>query len=500
MNFTSRSYKILFALLGAILLFNLFFGLNNVPLESYDESRHGVNAVEALESGNYLLNTWNGQPDYFNLKPVLSYWPQMLGFKIFGLNPFGLRFFSGVEMFICFGLLTWFCYKQKGLPFALLTAALLVSSPRLITRHGGRSGDADALFICLYVLALIFILWDNKSYFKYCVASFVAGLAFLTKSFHIMPLGLTVIIFYLMDFKLSRKAALNGMLCVLCFLGPVLAWAALRYQYDGTAFFEQMLFKDVFQRVSEEMEGLKRGYYFYFIKVLQAFPLWLGGLLFMFIAFIRLNSISLKKGGKKQSIFSYLAIKDKFLQRLLIIVLVPFVAYTISTSKLEWYIYPSYPFLAMLLAAGFLYYGPLILKFCPAWKISLSALLLICFLGSQGIVFANLHGMLNREDAGQDAVMEMAARKKPAQVAYLFVDGKRTEWRQSPILRAKMYDNIVLMPGGNSAYQACLPQGQQEQQDHQGQQGHQDYQGQQGQQDHQGQQELAALKSLHYEW
>ena len=145
----------------------------------------------------------------------------------------------------------------------------------------------------------------------------------------------------------------------------------------------------------------------------------------------------------------------------------------------------------MLLAAGFLYYGPLILKFCPAWKISLSALLLICFLGSQGIVFANLHGMLNREDAGQDAVMEMAARKKPAQVAYLFVDGKRTEWRQSPILRAKMYDNIVLMPGGNSAYQACLPQGQQ---------GHQDYQGQQGQQDHQGQQELAALKSLHYEW
>ena len=51
MNFTSRSYKILFALLGAILLFNLFFGLNNVPLESYDESRHGVNAVEALESG-----------------------------------------------------------------------------------------------------------------------------------------------------------------------------------------------------------------------------------------------------------------------------------------------------------------------------------------------------------------------------------------------------------------------------------------------------------------
>ena len=457
-NFTARTYKFLFALLAALLLFNLFFGLNDVLLESYDESRHGVNAVEALESGNYLLNTWNGEADYFNLKPVLSYWPQMLGFKIFGLNPFGLRFFSGLEMFICFGLLAWFCYKKRGLPFALLTAALLVSCPRLITRHGGRSGDADALFICLYALALVLVLWDNKTYFKYCVASFITGLAFLTKSFHIMPLCLTIIVFYLMDFKLSRKMILSGLACVLCFIAPVMLWAALRYQYDGTAFFEQMLFKDVLQRVSEKMEGLDRGYSFYFIKVLQAFPLWLGALLVVFITFIRLNKINkpngLKSIGEKQGVFSFLLIKDKFLQRLLIVVLIPFVAYTISTSKLEWYIYPSYPFLAMLLAAGFLHYAPLVLKFRPAWQKLLNALLLLCFLGSEGIVLANLHEMLNRDDSGQAAVMQVAASKDPAQVAYLFVDGKRTEWRQSPILRAKMYDNIVLMPGGSDAYQA----------------------------------------------
>lgn len=447
-NFKPRTYKVLFAVLAALLVFNLYFGLNDVLLESYDESRHGVNAVEALESGNYLVNTWNGEPDYFNLKPVLSYWPQMLGFKIFGLNPFGLRFFSAVEMIICFSILTWFCYKKRGPAFALLTAALLVTCPRLITRHGGRSGDADALFICLYTLALLLTLWNNKTYFKYYLASFIAALAFLTKSFHVLPLCLTIIIFYVMDFKPSKKMVLHGLLCKLCFLAPILLWVAVRYQYDGGAFFEQMLFKDVFQRVSEKMEGLDRGYSFYFIKVLQAFPVWLGGLLAMFIVFIRLN-----KSAKKQSIFSYFAVKNKFLRRLLIAVLIPFVAYTISTSKLEWYIYPSYPFLTMLLVAGFFHYEALILKLRPTWQKGLSAFLLICFLSSEAIVFANLHEMLNRDDLGQTAVIQMGESKNPAQTAYLFVDGKRTEWRQSPILRAKFYDNIVLMPGGKAAFE-----------------------------------------------
>ena len=62
----------------------------------YDESRHGINAYEMIRNQDYVVSTYQGEPDYWNLKPPLSFWLIAVGYRMFGYNALGLRFFSAL--------------------------------------------------------------------------------------------------------------------------------------------------------------------------------------------------------------------------------------------------------------------------------------------------------------------------------------------------------------------------------------------------------------------
>ncbi len=238
----TKYFKFIFFIIISIAAFNVFINLNGVKLDSWDESRHGVSAIEMIESGNYVVNTYNLEPDYFNAKPVLSFMPMVAGFKLFGFTPFGLRFFSAISFLLTLLALAFFSAKTEGFKFAILSTAIFASSIRLVTRHGARTGDADAFFVLLYALAIMLILLQNKKYYQFYLASCIAGLAFLTKSFHAGPLCLTIVIIYLWDNKINKQSILHGLGCVFAALLPVAIWAVARYQYDGIYFFERMFF------------------------------------------------------------------------------------------------------------------------------------------------------------------------------------------------------------------------------------------------------------------
>ena len=48
--------------------------------------RHGVNAYEMIQNGDYIQHTYNYQVDDWNLKPSISYWGIVLGFRLFGYS------------------------------------------------------------------------------------------------------------------------------------------------------------------------------------------------------------------------------------------------------------------------------------------------------------------------------------------------------------------------------------------------------------------------------
>lgn len=69
-------------------------------MELYDEQRHAVNAYEMVVNNDYLVNTYFGEPDYFNLKPPLSMWAIALSYQLLGFTLQAVRIPSAIASFI----------------------------------------------------------------------------------------------------------------------------------------------------------------------------------------------------------------------------------------------------------------------------------------------------------------------------------------------------------------------------------------------------------------
>lgn len=76
-----------------LVLTNVFVLLPAPRIYDWDEARHGITAYEMIKRGDFLTNTYMGEMDYWNTKPPLSFYPLIAGYKFFGFNNLGLRFF-----------------------------------------------------------------------------------------------------------------------------------------------------------------------------------------------------------------------------------------------------------------------------------------------------------------------------------------------------------------------------------------------------------------------
>ncbi|MGH8099761.1 MAG: ArnT family glycosyltransferase, partial [Chthoniobacterales bacterium] len=89
-NLAPAKYAILF--FGCV-LFHMA-GTWSLPLIDRDEPRFAEASREMIQRGDYIVPYFNGQ---FRLdKPPLTYWAQIISFKIFGENDFAARFPSAI--------------------------------------------------------------------------------------------------------------------------------------------------------------------------------------------------------------------------------------------------------------------------------------------------------------------------------------------------------------------------------------------------------------------
>lgn len=103
LQFTKKSFVyIIYLGLALITAYLCFSRLDVASLQHWDEARHGVNGYEMYKNHNYIVNTYNYENDYFNLKPPLSYWGIILGFKLFGVSIFSMRFYSALSLLLTF--------------------------------------------------------------------------------------------------------------------------------------------------------------------------------------------------------------------------------------------------------------------------------------------------------------------------------------------------------------------------------------------------------------
>ncbi len=334
-----------------------FIKLNKVDLSEWDESRNGVNAYEMYFNKDYVNLYYANKPDTWNNKPPLLIWMIVASYKVFGFNEFALRFPSAIATVIFF----IFCFRITALYetrlFALGVCLILISSKGIIGHHVGRTGDFDALLLCLLTLAtyyfLKFIDFNKKPDIIFCCL-FLA-MAFYCKGTAVLILLPCFLIYVVYKRKFIQTIKTwSFWIGLLVFMSIVFSWFLI-INYFGVHYnnshygtknaFETMLFSDTFGRVIEYSaeSSPKNGLLFFLSTIDSKLNLWnyLFYVSLLIIAVLWLRGRINLIHGKGFLIFSLIQIST-------IAILVG-----VMRNKHIWYLTPIFMYIAIVILYGF---------------------------------------------------------------------------------------------------------------------------------------------------
>lgn len=342
-NFIEKYYWFFFVGMIAVTAFLCFRCLDVAYVSSWDEARHGVSAYEMMQNGNYIVNTFGYEPDYWNLKPPLSFYGIMLGFKIFGYSVMGLRFYSALAYLVTCIAIGLFLRKYHKLT-SLIGMCFLCCNYYVLGFHCTRSGDADAMFLMFFVLAMIAMLEVPKKHSKLYICGFCFACAFLSKSFHAGVIVAIGGLYLLITGEITKIKLKEWVLFLLSWLLPLGAWFAARFSQDGMVFFKEMIYTDLLSRSSSASEGHAGDFWFYYNSYFKDFERIYPYLLITLgigVVFYGVKAIcnkEMEKRSKQDAIGFGLWLT------------IPFLFFSVVSTKLVWYGYPIFIPLFMITA------------------------------------------------------------------------------------------------------------------------------------------------------
>lgn len=317
------------------MMISLFYRLDYHAIQSTDEACYGANSYEMLKSGDYIVNTLKYTIDYFNSKPPLLLWCQVLSYKTFGVGPFALRFPSAVAGVIIYSLCIAFCWKKWGRTAALWFSAYMPACLQIINFHMFRAGDADAIYTLFFLLAIYFMyMAENKPVKNMLLVGLFGGLAFMTKGPHAAMIAAICVCYYpWIREKVKIKHYFMALATAIAVITP---WAIARYMRDGRDFFYIMIFDESVDRVRRSSFSLD-----YFKQILTEpvciFCILLG--IVQLIIFLRNRE---KDNQTKTSFIDKIKLigKDNYLMLTWIFIIV--IGYFMARQRCSWYIYSVY--------------------------------------------------------------------------------------------------------------------------------------------------------------
>jgi 4-amino-4-deoxy-L-arabinose transferase-like glycosyltransferase len=344
---------------------NVFAGLGSVSLNDSDEARYGVSAYEMLQSRDFLVTTYAGEREYWNLKPPLGYWLMALSFSIFGPTPFALRLPAALCGIGAVAVAMALSRRWMGRRASLLTGLIMATAFGFLSNHGARSGDLDAALTLLLLLALWVVSRLGDSPWRIVLLGAILAVGFLLKSFAILPLILVAVLYAVWSGAWRRQRVLPCLVALAVFVLPVAAWAAARWHADGSTYFlERMVQEDLLARSTSIIDKVSYSPYGYVGTLFDRFAPW--PLLILIGAFavartqkFRIRALARKMTGGMRPL-------------VLLWALVPLVLFSLSMTQHHWYLDPSYPAWAMLAALAIL---ALVRRTAPARR---PAVLLAC--------------------------------------------------------------------------------------------------------------------------
>ncbi len=356
-----KYYWYIFSFLVLLLAFLCFFKLGTYPVYDWDEARHGTNAYEMMQNKNYIANYYGGSLDYWNLKPPLSYYLIIVGYKIFGYNAWGLRFFSALFYVLLAVVVAMYIKKKVGLFPSLVSILFFCGGYVFLFSHFARSGDADSAFVFCFAIGFIALESSSKKPYFLCITGLMFALCFLLKSWHALFFLPIIFFYYLFTKQYKILKFIHYFTAILSALTPIFIWAILRYNFDGITFFKCMIEYDLLKRSGESIEG-HNGYPFYYtirfvINFVELFCL----VICTWGYILKIKSKQKLSNLEKLCLISFFSV---------------FIIYAVANSKLGWYIYPC----CIPLFVGAANFLPNVFSSIRAKKLMVNIYKLSCFI------------------------------------------------------------------------------------------------------------------------
>ena len=324
-----------FILLVIFVFLNI--GLGSWGLAETSEARYAEISREMTLSGDYLHPTLLGIQHYH--KPPVTYYITAIGYKIFGINEFGARFFLSCALI----LQLFFVFKIGRLLFkeekiAFFSALIYFSFPVVLI--AARNLTTDAYLTTFILWSIYYWLQYKKGKPAIYLYGFYAllGLAFLTKG----PVALLPVIVFIGCWKLVYKEKLQfsirTLLGSLLFLIVAGSWFAAII-IDKPQLWDYFIEEQIVNRTiaAQSFHRDQPFWYYLVLAPLLGFP-WL-----VFIV------LDLKR--KFRAI-----LKEKSITLILVITIVSSLfIFSAFSSKLVLYILPIYSFISLL--AGYILFN-----------------------------------------------------------------------------------------------------------------------------------------------
>ncbi len=302
-----------------------------------------------------LVTTYNFSPDLWNTKPPLLIWLMTASMGLFGPSEWALRLPSALAALGTVTVVMIFSWRlTHSAAVSVLACVLLIASRGFYGRHGAATGDYDALltfFTTSYLSLLFFALHRRAPSPRRVIAA--AGLiaaATLTKGIAGLIPGVGVVAYLLLVRRWTRPFRSPWYLAG---AGIVLSAAAAFFvmrEIADPGYLRMLLQNDVTGRYTNTV-GAHQHPFWHYVRLLVTSTFSAGPL----IAVLPFGW-AVSRGRVRLGI----AFASCIAAALILV-------YSLSATKLPWYVLPAYPFLAIGLALSASVLTERLLRAAPEW-------------------------------------------------------------------------------------------------------------------------------------
>lgn len=232
----------------------LFIRLNEPPIYILDEARNAQCAKEMMQNSDWITPTFNDELRPH--KPPLHYYFMWLGYKLFGTNAFGARFFSALMGLLTILVTYYFTRRFISRRVAILASAILVCSTHFMFEFRLAVPDPYLIFFVTWALFSFYAHVQENKLSWLLTAAIATGLSVLAKGpVAIVLIAAPAICFLILQHKWKLIFSVKMLYAFLLTTAVAFPWFIMVHIATNGAFTRGFFIEHNFNRFSETMEG-----------------------------------------------------------------------------------------------------------------------------------------------------------------------------------------------------------------------------------------------------